>query len=123
MMYKYFTEEELECKHCQAKGIDPMFMKKVDALREKMGFSFPVTSAYRCKDHPIEARKASPGAHASGRAIDIGVSHERAYRLVQGAVEAGFSGIGVSQKGGVRFIHLDDLEDSEGRPRPHIWSY
>lgn len=123
MMYKYFTEEELECKHCQAKGIDPMFMKKVDALREKMGFSFPVTSAYRCKDHPIEARKAFPGAHASGRAIDIGVSHERAYRLVQGAVEAGFSGIGVSQKGDVRFIHLDDLEDSEGRPRPHIWSY
>ncbi len=122
-MYKYFTEEELECKHCQAKGIDPMFMKKVDALREKMGFSFPVTSAYRCKDHPIEARKASPGAHASGRAIDIGVSHERAYRLVQGALEAGFSGIGVSQKGGVRFIHIDDLEDSEGRPRPHIWSY
>ena len=22
-MYKYFTEEELECKHCQTKGIDP----------------------------------------------------------------------------------------------------
>lgn len=123
MMYKYFTEEELECKHCQSRGIDPEFMKKIDALREKMGFSFHVTSAYRCPDHPIEARKASPGAHASGRAIDIGVSHEKAYRLVQGALEAGFTGIGVNQKNNSRFVHLDDLEDSEGRPRPHIWSY
>lgn len=122
-MYKYFTEEELECKHCQSRGIDPEFMKKIDALREKMGFSFPVNSAYRCPAHPLEARKASPGAHASGRALDIMVSHDKAYRLVQGALEAGFTGIGVSQKGGVRFIHLDDLENSEGRPRPHIWSY
>ena len=122
-MYKYFTEEELVCRHCNEVGIDDEFMQKVDALREKMGFSFPVNSAYRCANHPIEARKASPGAHASGRAIDIGVSHKTAYRLVQGALEAGFTGIGISQKGPTRFIHLDDLEDSENRPRPHIWSY
>lgn len=99
------------------------FMQKVDALREKMGFSFPVNSAYRCKDHPIEARKQFPGAHASGRAIDIGVSGKEAYRLLQGALEAGFTGIGVSQKGPTRFIHLDDIEDLAGRPRPHVWSY
>lgn len=122
-MYKYFTEEELVCRHCNETGMDSAFMQKVDALRERLGFSFPVNSAYRCPDHPIEARKASPGAHASGRAIDIGVSHERAYRLVQGALEAGFTGIGISQKGPTRFIHIDDLEDSEARPRPHIWSY
>ena len=98
-------------------------MQKVDALRDKLGFSFPVNSAYRCADHPIEARKAFPGSHASGRAIDIGVAGEEAYKLIQGALEEGFTGIGVSQKGPTRFIHLDDLEDSENRPRPHIWSY
>jgi uncharacterized protein YcbK (DUF882 family) len=123
MMYKYFTEEELVCRHCNESGMDSAFMQKVDCLREKMGFSFPVNSAYRCPDHPIEARKDSPGAHASGRAIDIGVRGQAAYKLLQGALEAGFTGIGVSQRRGVRFIHLDDLEDSEGRPRPHIWSY
>ena len=122
-MYKYFTEEELVCRHCNETGMDSAFMQKVDVLREKMGFSFPVNSAYRCADHPIEARKASPGAHASGRAIDIGVAGGEAYKLIQGALEAGFTGIGVSQKGTTRFIHLDNLEGSETRPRPHIWSY
>ena len=122
-MYKYFTADELMCRHCNKSGMDDEFMQKVDALREKMGFSFPVNSAYRCKNHPIEARKASPGAHASGRALDIMVRGEQAHRLLQGALEAGFTGIGVSQKGPTRFIHIDDLEDSEGRPRPHVWSY
>lgn len=122
-MYKYFKEEELACQHCGEQGIDPVFMQKVDKLRDKMGFPFPITSAYRCAQHPIEARKASPGAHASGRAVDIGVSHGNAHKLLQGALEAGFTGIGVNQKGGSRFIHLDDLADSEGRPRPHVWSY
>jgi len=122
-MYKYFTEEELVCRHCNETGMDSAFMQKVDVLREKMGFSFPVNSAYRCANHPIEARKASPGAHASGRAIDIGVAGGEAYKLIQGALEAGFTGIGVSQKGTTRFIHLDNLEGSENRPRPHIWSY
>ena len=122
-MYKYFTEEELVCRHCNETGMNDEFMHKVDALREKMGFSFPVNSAYRCKHHPIEGRKASPGAHESGRALDIGVRGNQAYKLVQAAIEAGFTGIGISQKGGARFIHLDDLPDSEGRPRPHIWSY
>ncbi len=122
-MYKYFTEEELVCRHCNEVGIDDKFMQKVDALREKMGFSFPVNSAYRCARHPIEARKAFPGAHASGRAIDIGVAGEEAYKLIQGALEAGFTGIGVSQKGPTRFVHLDNLESQNFRPRPHIWSY
>jgi hypothetical protein len=38
-------------------------------------------------------------------------------------MKMGFSGIGVSQKGDSRFIHLDDLEDSNERPRPWVWSY
>ena len=122
-MYKYFTKEELECRHCQEEGMDPVFLQKLEKLRQEMGFAFPITSAYRCPKHPIEARKKDAGAHASGRAVDIAVRGKQAHRLLQGALEAGFTGIGVSQKGGVRFIHLDDLPDSEGRPRPHVWSY
>ena len=99
------------------------FMIKVEALRHELGFPFTVTSAYRCKDHPIEARKASPGSHESGRALDIGLRGEQAYKLIQAALTAGFTGIGVNQKGSSRFIHLDDLENSKARPRPHIWSY
>jgi hypothetical protein len=31
-----------------------------------------------------------------------------------------FTGIGIQQKGGARFIHLDDLT---GVGRPTVWSY
>tara|TARA_R110000868_G_scaffold326937_2_gene587942 strand:+ start:582 stop:950 length:369 start_codon:yes stop_codon:yes gene_type:complete len=122
-MYKYFSIDELKCQHCEKQGMNKEFMLKVEALRHELGFPFTVTSAYRCKDHPIEARKASPGSHESGRALDIGLRGEQAYKLIQAALTAGFTGIGVNQKGSSRFIHLDDLENSKGRPRPHIWSY
>jgi zinc D-Ala-D-Ala carboxypeptidase len=120
---KYFTEDELKCQHCGEQGIDKIFMEKVDKLREELGFPFPVTSGYRCSKHPIEARKKRSGAHSTGRAIDIGVSGNKAYRLIKAAQQAGFTGVGVNQKGTGRFIHLDDLEDSLDQPRPWVWSY
>ena len=79
-----------------------------------------VTSGYRCPDHPIEAKKPQPGAHASGCACDIGVEGQDAHRLLKLAFAAGFTGVGVQQKGSGRFIHLDTLE---GGPRPNVWSY
>jgi len=121
---KYFTKEELTCSHCGADDIDEVFMEKIEALREKLGFPFPVNSAYRCAEHPIEARKKAVGAHATGHAIDIGVSGEQAYRLVDAAIRSGeFGGIGINQKGSSRFIHLDDIKNTSERPRPWIWSY
>ena len=122
-MYKYFTEEEVVCKHCDESGMNPEFMRKVDVLRGKLDFPFKISSAYRCPQHPIEARKASPGAHASGRAVDIACEGDKAHRLLQAALRMGLSGIGVKQKGSGRFIHLDDLENDSGRPRPWVWSY
>ena len=121
---KYFTKEELTCSHCGASDIDAPFMEKVEALREELGFPFPVNSAYRCRNHAIEARKKVPGAHTTGNAIDIGVSGEQALRLVEAAIKSGeFGGIGINQKGKNRFIHLDDIENTPERPRPWLWSY
>ena len=123
MNYKYFTVDELKCQHCGKHNMDDKFMVKIESLRHELGFPFTVTSAYRCPDHPIEARKASPGAHASGRAIDIACQGDKAHKLLQAALRMGLSGIGVNQKGSGRFIHLDDLENDSGRPRPWVWSY
>lgn len=94
-------------------------------LRELLGFPFVVTSAYRCTNHPIEARKDSPGAHTTGQALDINVYGNNAHRLLDAALRTGFSGIGIAQKGehSIRFIHLDDLGNSDDRPRPTVWSY
>src|SRR5690625_2478038 len=58
----------------------------------------------------------------TGRAVDIAVRGERAYWIVANANRYGFTGVGVSQKGGSRFIHLDDLSAPD-YPRPSVWSY
>ena len=122
-MFKYFTELELRCTCCQKDGINLEFMEKIENLREALSFPFIVTSGYRCPEHPIEAVKASVGAHTTGRAIDISVRGEEAYRLIKGDLNIGFKGIGVNQKGDSRFVHIDDIQNSPERPRPWVWSY
>ena len=103
--------------------MDPGFMITLEAIRIKCDFPFTITSAYRDPTHPIEARKAKPGTHASGRAVDIAVRGDKAIKLIKVAFEFGITGIGVQQKGGGRFIHLDDLGIEDGFARPNIWSY
>ena len=125
MSYKYFTDEELACSHCGKVYMHIDFMRKIELLRKHLGFPFIVTSGFRCSTHPIEAAKASPGAHTTGQAMDIQVAGNNAHKLLAMALKGGMSGIGVAQKGphGQRFIHLDNLDHSVERPRPTVWSY
>jgi uncharacterized protein YcbK (DUF882 family) len=120
----YFTAKELCCKHCGEGGMDPAFMDVIMSLRERLDFPFLITSGYRCKSHPVEVKKKTSGAHPTGRAIDIAVSHEHALRLLQSALNAGISRIGVAQKGTAskRFIHLDASTNPRHRSQA-IWSY
>ena len=118
--YQNFTKREFDCSHCGKNEMQPDFLQKLQALRSVYGKPMRVTSGYRCPEHPIEAKKAKPGAHASGCACDIGIDGADAHRLLKLAFAAGFTGIGVQQKGSGRFIHLDTLE---GGLRPNVWSY
>ena len=118
--YPNFKAEEFNCSHCGDNKMTPEFMGKLQALRNAYGKPMRVTSGYRCPKHPIEAKKAAPGAHASGCACDIGVEGADAHRLLKLAMEAGFTGIGVQQKGTGRFLHLDTLTNGV---RPTVWSY
>jgi zinc D-Ala-D-Ala carboxypeptidase len=118
--YPNFSAQEFNCSHCGQNEMKPKFMAKLQKLRETYGSPMRVTSGYRCPQHPIEAKKASPGAHASGLACDIGIQGADAHRLLKLALEEGFTGIGVQQKGTGRFIHLDTLESDL---RPTVWSY
>lgn len=118
--YPNFTESEFRCSHCGEVAMQPAFMAKLQDLRTIFGKPMKVTSGYRCPAHPIEQKKAAPGAHTSGCAADIGVQDTDAYRLLKLAFAMGFTGIGVQQKGGGRFIHLDTLS---APPRPNVWSY
>lgn len=119
---RYFSEDELKCSCCGNSGMDADFMALIERLREQADFPFVVTSAYRCPKHPIEAGKPNPGtgAHCTGKAIDIKVSRQRAFMLLDLAISAGIKRIGVSQKGDGRFLHLDTCDD---KLSPTIWSY
>jgi uncharacterized protein YcbK (DUF882 family) len=121
--YPNFSKAEFDCKHSGFNQMQPEFMDKLQKLREAYGKPMRITSGYRHKTHPIEAKKSKIGAHATGQAADIGVDRGDAYELLKLALELGFTGIGIQQKGGGRFIHLDTLEPSADFIRPTIWSY
>lgn len=119
-LYPNFKADEFKCSHCGDNQMTPEFMGKLQALRNAYGKPMRITSGYRCPQHPIEAKKAAPGAHASGCACDVGVEGAEAHRLLKHAMQLGFTGIGVQQKGTARFIHLDTLTSGV---RPTVWSY
>lgn len=112
---KYFTVGEFNCQHTGENQMDPEFMEKVDKLREYCGFPFVITSGYRSPDHPLEATKEIPGTHAQGIAADIKItSSAQRYSIIKGALEHGFTGLGVAGD----FIHLDTRGSV-----PVIWTY
>jgi len=119
----YFTDKELACKHSGENGMDADFVKLLIKIRKECDFGFPISSAYRSPQHPIEQRKEVAGAHSTGKAVDILVSGEKALELIRVAQKHGIERIGIKQKGRTRFIHLDGCTQEDGFPAPAIWSY
>jgi len=122
---KYFKANEFTCSHTGTEKMEQDFIDKLNNLREAYGKPMTVSSGYRDSTHPVEAMKKNPkgGAHVSGKAADILIERAEAFKLVSLAFMLNFTGIGINQKGGARFIHLDTIESSPVRPRPTIWSY
>ena len=119
--YPNFKASEFKCQHCQADGIRAELLDRLQELRNIYGKPMRITSGYRCPQHPIEAKKTAPGAHALGIACDVGVEGSEAHKILEIAFRLGFAGIGVQQKGTGRFIHLD-IRNGE-LPGPAVWSY
>ena len=113
--YKYFKLEDFACSDTGENEIQDEFVKKLDELREACGFPFIVTSGYRSPNHPIEAKKSSPGTHAQGIAADIAVNGGvQRRKIVHSAIILGFKGIGVDKS----FVHVDTRKGT-----PVMWSY
>ena len=125
MDWVYFTEEELACKGTDECDMHPEFMEKLIAVREDYNQPMIITSGYRhlAYNDTIGGAKNSP--HLYGRAVDVKVAGGDALRLIGVALRHGMRGIGVKQRGDHdrRFIHLDDMPQSDTHPRPWIWSY
>ena len=113
---KYFTESEFN----EFEKMNPELLEKLDQLREAYGYPIKLTSTYRSPDHPLEAKKAKPGEHAYGAAVDIAcVGGEATFKLVKAAIEVGFTRIGISRKN--NFVHVGIGYD--GAPPITIWTY
>lgn len=124
MTLRYFKIEEFACKHCGENKIDYVLVEELDELRHQCGFPISISSGYRCPDHNEKVSSTGrTGPHTTGRAADLAVSHQQALTILRLALAMKFTGIGVNQKGGGRFIHLDNLANAPNQPRPHIWSY
>lgn len=120
--FNYFSDNELRCRcGCGELKFNPETRLRLNKLRHVLGFPLAVTSGYRCPAY--NNKIGATQTHATGQAVDIAVSRKQAYDLISLAAEYGFTGIGINQKGQGRFVHLDDLPQTDERPRPHVWSY
>lgn len=124
----YFNDSELKCKcgSCSSVGneMDDSFMSAIVEMRKELQIPFFITSAYRCKSHNNKVSSSGlDGPHTTGKAIDIRCRGISAWKILDCAFSYEMKGIGVSQKGDVRFIHLDNCDETKKRPRPTVWSY
>ena len=125
MPWPNFTEAELACPcGCGRMDMDAAFMEKLAVLREAFGSPLRISSAYRCSQFNMQCSDTGlTGPHVYGVAVDLLVAGEEAHRLLTLALQHGFTGVGISQKGphNNRFLHLDTLASK--RARPTIWTY
>ncbi len=122
----HFSTAELQC-HCGCGKalMDAKFLAKIEDLRTAYGKPMAVTSAYRCPAHNTAvSHTGANGPHTTGGAIDIKICGAAAYELLLLAMQLGFSGLGISQRGDMesRFIHIDNLSYPD-YPRPRVWTY
>lgn len=117
---KHFAASELRCTCDICKGevpneCDPFALSMLQKIREEVG-ALGLSSAFRCAQHPDEARKAKPGQHFNGVAFDIRVGWGvKRMRIVALALKLGAKGFGF----GNSFLHIDWRLSAE----PVSWTY
>jgi zinc D-Ala-D-Ala carboxypeptidase len=119
----FFTVKELQCKGTDECEMDEGFMDRLVSVRKAFNKPMIITSGYRHQAHNSAIGGARYSPHLYGKAVDVAVDRTDAYELVRVAMNHGMTGIGVKQRNGSRFIHLDDMSPSENHIRPTMWSY
>lgn len=128
--WPHFRPAELVCECSHSKTCDGagslLFheetLDRLEKLRLKYAAPMVITSGYRSPEHNDRVSNTGrTGPHTTGRAVDVKVVGGAArFRLIELAIEFGFTGIGVAKS----FVHLDDVPVGEKAiPRPAIWTY
>ena len=121
-----FSRAEMACKGTGECRMSSAFMDLLQRLRENFGAPLVISSGYRAPAYNAKvSATGTHGPHTTGCAADLLIHGRDARLLVRHAVELGFTGIGIHQRGPTegRFVHLDTLEHRPGRPRPWLWTY
>ena len=116
---KNFTEEELACNHCGENKCQDKMVSLLQKLRDDVNFPIKISSGYRCPTWNESVGGHPNSSHMEGLAIDILCSGQKALTIVEAGIRLGFTGVGISQKKGQRFVHLDVKPTTSKR----LWSY
>jgi len=116
---KNFTEKELACNHCGENKCQDKMVSLLQKLRDDVNFPIKISSGYRCPAWNKSVGGHPNSSHMEGLAIDILCSGQKALTIVEAGIRLGFTGVGISQKKGQRFVHLDVKPTTSKR----LWSY
>jgi hypothetical protein len=112
----YFKEYERRCHHCGRLNDDWQFIRKMNALRERVGEPLYISSWYRCEEH--DSNIGGKGNHTTGLAVDIVCcsSHLR-WKLLRALLNnETWKRIGIHPT----FLHVDTVGN---KPQEVIWVY
>ena len=117
-----FSGHEFFCPCCQKQDMHPGTVHRLQRLRIFYGHPISIVKGggYRCQDYASDR----PGsAHTLGMAVDPAIPQGDLFKVLRLALDVGFTGIGIKNKGGRWQLHLDDAPGGSNRVRPWIWTY
>jgi len=101
---KNFSYKELSCPCCNVFGMKPVFIEKLQEVRDLFNEPMVITSGYRCERHNVAIGGVPKSQHLEGLAVDVAIINGGSrFKLIAIALEAGLAGIGVAKT----FVHLD----------------
>lgn len=110
MSYKFFTQEEFDCKCGCGATAEKELIHKLDFSRFVAGVPFIITSGMRCLNHNRNIGSKDTSSHVKGLACDIRFTNSREkFRIIKGLMQAGFNRIGINED--KKFIHVDIDKD------------
>jgi len=123
-----FMVSELACPCCGQCEMSPVFMDRLQVLRDLYAKPITVVSGYRCSKHNSEVRGSPKSDHLRGEAADLrvnGITSGELYRLRELAFKLEFNGVGF----GRNQFHLG-IRPGEGNHGPielslgmRLWDY
>lgn len=107
MLSKYFSKDELACRHCQQCQVHAQLLVKLEDLRELVGRPIKVNSGYRCAEHNKKIGGSKNSQHVQGTAADLAVPAGMTLADFYKAADRIFKTGGVGVYPSENFIHVD----------------